>query len=62
MDKILQSGYYECLLRYNNVDWFADEVIKLGNFLVFCFKNTNEDINMTEEDEEDFRKKFFRFC
>ena len=24
--------------------------------MTFCFKNTDEDINMTEEDEEDFQK------
>ena len=31
--------------------------------MVFYFKNTNKDILMTEEDEEDYRNNnFCRFC
>ena len=31
LDDILQSGYYEFPLGYNNVDWFVNEVFKLEN-------------------------------
>ena len=52
IDYILQSGYYESPLGYNNVDWFVNEVIKLENKINFYFKNTNKDIIMTQEDNE----------
>ena len=29
MEDVLQSGYYESALGYDNVDWFVKEVIKL---------------------------------
>ena len=32
LDKILQSGYYESPLGYDNVDWFVYEVIKLEKY------------------------------
>ena len=35
MNIILQSGYYESPLGYDNVDWLADEVIKLENNMDF---------------------------
>ena len=51
------------LFGYNNADWFVDEVIKLENKMTFFFKNTNKDIIMTGEDEEDFEKNnICRFC
>ena len=34
LDDVLKSGYYESALGYDNVDWFADEVIRLENKLV----------------------------
>ena len=60
---VLKSEYYKSPLGYDNVDWFVDEVIKLENKMAFYFKNTNKDIIMTEEDEEDFRNdNTCRFC
>ena len=52
MEKVLKSGYYKSLLGYNNVEWFVDEVIKLENKMAFYFKRTNNDVNMTEKNEE----------
>ena len=40
LNDVLQSGYYESPLGYDNVDWFADEVIGLGNIMNFFIKNT----------------------
>ena len=53
LDDVLKSGYHKSPLGYDNVDWFVNEVIKLENRLIFYFKNTNKDIIMTKEDEED---------
>ena len=55
LEDVLKSGYYKSPLGYENVDWFVDEIIKLENKMTFYFKNTNKDIVMTEEDEEDYR-------
>ena len=60
MEDVLTSGYHKSPLVYNNVDWFVNEVIKLENKMAFYFKNTNKDIIMTEEDEEDYR--IFNIC
>ena len=63
LEDVLKSEYYKSPLGYNNVDWFVYEVIKLENKMAFYFKNTNKDILMTEEDEEDFRiDNICRFC
>ena len=63
LEDILKSDYYQSPLGYDNVDWFVDEVIKLENKMAFFFKNTNKDIIMTQEDEEDFRNNnICRFC
>ena len=63
IEDILKSDYYQSPLGYDNVDWFVDEVIRLENKMAFYFKNTNKDIIMTEENEEDFRNdKICRFC
>ena len=63
MEDVLQSGYHKSPLGYDNVDWFVDEVIKLGNKTVFYFKNTKKDIIMTEEDEEHYKNiNICRFC
>ena len=55
MEDVLQNGYHKSHLGYDNVDCFANEVIKIENKKAFNFKNTNEDIVMTEENEEDYR-------
>ena len=63
LEDVLKSDYYQSPLGYNNVDWFVDEVIRLENKMVFYFKNTNKDIILTEEDEEDFKNNnICRFC
>ena len=63
MENILESGYYESPLGYNNVDWFVREVKKLENKMGFYFENTEKDIIMTQEDEEDFHNNnICRFC
>ena len=63
LEDVLESGYYESPLGYDNVDWFFKEVIKLENKMAFYFKNTKEDIIMTEQDEEDFDIDYIcRFC
>ena len=54
LNDVLESGYYESPLDYNNVDWFVKEVIKLENKMAFFFKNTKKDIDMTQEDVENF--------
>ena len=55
LEDVLESGYYESPLSYDNVDWFVKEVIKLENKMSFYFKNTKKDIIMTKEDEEDYK-------
>ena len=63
MEDVLKSGYYESPLSYDNVDWFVKEVIRLENKMIFYFKNTKKDINMKQEDEEDYKKNnICRFC
>ena len=63
LEDVLKSDYYQSPLGYNNVDWFVDEVIKLENKMAFNFKNTNKDIIMTDEDEEDYRNiDICRYC
>ena len=63
LEDILKSDYYKPHLGYDEVDWFVNEVIKLGKKLTFSFKIFEKDIVMTGEDEEDYRKiSIFRFC
>ena len=63
LEKVLKSGYYKSPLGYNIVDWFVDEVLKLENKMAFYFENTNNDMVMTEKDEEDYRNNNIRrFC
>ena len=63
LEDVLKSGYYESPLGYDNVDWFVKQVTKLENKMAFYFKNTKEDIIMTEQDEEDFdNHNICRFC
>ena len=63
LDDILQKGFYKSHIRYNNMGWFVNEVIKLENKMVFFFKDTKKDIIMTENEEEDYRNNVIcRFC
>ena len=63
IEDVLKSVYYKSPLGYDNVDWFVDEVIKLENKMAFYFKNTNKDIIMTPEDEQDYKNNnICRFC
>ncbi len=63
LEDVLKSDSYKSPLGYDNVDRFVDEVIKLENKMAFYFKNTNKDIIMTREDEEDYRNKdICRLC
>ena len=63
LEDVLKSGYYKSHLGYNNVDWFVDEVLNLENKITFSFKNTNKDIIMTKEDQEDVKNNnICRFC
>ena len=55
MDDVLKSDYYKSPLGYDNVGWFVNEVIKIENKMAFYFKNTQEDVIITEKDEEDFK-------
>ena len=60
---VSKSGYYKSPLGYDNGDWFVIEVIKLENKMIFYFVNTNKDILMTGEDEQDYRiTNICRFC
>ena len=63
LENVLESGHFESLLGYDNVDWFVKEVIKLENKMASYFKNTKKDIIMTKENEEDFKNNnICRFC
>ena len=63
LEDVLESGYYESPLNYDNVDWFVKEVIKLENKMAFNFKETKKDIIMAQEDEEDYKNNnICRFC
>ena len=63
LEDVLESGYYESPLGYDNLDWFVKEVIKLENKMAFYFKNTKKDIIMTQEDEEKNKNiNICRFC
>ena len=63
MEDVLETGYYESPLGYDNVDWFVGEIIKLEKKMAFYFKNTKKDIIMTQKNREDFEKNnICRFC
>ena len=63
LEDVLESGYNESLLGYDNVYWFVKQIIKLENKMAFYFKNTKKDIIMTQEDEEDYKNNnICRFC
>ena len=61
-EDVLKSGDFTSPSGSDNVGWFVIEVIKLENKMALHFVNTNKDIILTEEDEEDYRtNKFYRF-
>ena len=63
LEDVLKNGHYESPLGYDNVDWFVEEFIKLENKMAFYFKNTKKNIDMTKENEEDFKhNNICRFC
>ena len=63
MNDVLESGYYESPLGYDNVDWFVKEVTKLEIKMAFYFKETKKEIIMIKEDEEDYKNNnICRFC
>ena len=63
MEDVLESGYYESPLGYDNVDRFIKDIIKLENKMAVYFKNTKKDIIMTQKIEEDFENNNSgRFC
>ena len=63
MEDVLQSGFCESSSGYYIVDWFVDEIIEIEKKMLFYFKNTKNDIIMTQEHEEDYRNKnISRFC
>ena len=63
LNDVLESGYYESPLGYDNVDWFVKEVKKVENKMAFYFKNTKKDIIMKQKDKEDFENNnICRFC
>ena len=63
LEDVLESGCYESPLGYDNVDWFVKEITKLKNKMAFYCKNTKNDLVMTEDNDEDYRKNnICRFC
>ena len=54
LEDVLESGYYESPLEYDNVDSFVNEVTKLENKMNCWFKNTKKDTIMTQKDKQDF--------
>ena len=61
MEDVLESGYYESPLGYDNVDWFVNKVMKLENKMNFYFKNTKNDGIMAQGDKEG-SFNICRFC
>ena len=60
---MLESGYYDTPLGYNNADWYRDEIIKIEKKMAFYFKNTSKKTILTQEDWEEFiNNKICRFC
>ena len=63
LEDVLKTEYHKSPLGYENVNWFVDEIIKLENEMNFWFKNTNNDIIMTEENKQDFENNdICRYC
>ena len=63
LEDVIKSEYHKSPLGHENVNWFVDEIVKLENKMNFWFKDTKLDINMTEEDKQDFENiNICRFC
>ena len=63
LEDVLKSEYHKSPLGHENVDRFVDEIVNLENKIKFWFKNTKIDINMTEEDKQDFENNnICRYC
>ena len=63
MDDIIQNSYHKSPLGYNNIDCFVSEVLNLENKMALYFENTKKEINMTEENEKDYKNSnSCRFC
>ena len=63
MEGVIESGYYESPLGYDNVEWFVNEIRNIEKKMAFYFKNTKEHIILTKENEEDFKNNnICRFC
>ena len=63
MEKVLKNGNHKSPLRYKNVNWFVNDVIKIEKEMAFYFKNTKKDRIKTEEDVEDYgNNNICRFC
>ena len=63
MEDVLENGYYESSLGYDNVDWYVNQVINLEKKIAFYLKNTTKDIIMTKEGEENYRRNnISKFC
>ena len=62
LNDILQRGYFYSLLGYDNVNWFENEVIKLGKKELFS-AILKKDIILSEEDDDHYRStKNWWFC
>ena len=62
LEVVLKTGCHKSPLSYSNVDWFVNEVIKLENKMAFYFKNSKENIIMTEGEEHYRINNICRFC
>ena len=47
---VLRSGYHESPSEYDNLDWFVDKVLQLEIKMGFCFKITNKEAIVTDDD------------
>ena len=61
INDVLQGGFYDYLLGCDDVEWFVDEFIKLEKKMNFIFKSIRKENNMTQEDEELFRRTYVCF-
>ena len=57
MEGVLKGGIYKSPVGYDNVKWFVKEVEELEKNMTLYFKNTTKNIIVTEEDEEDYKKR-----
>ena len=57
LNDVLQSGYHQSPLGYENVDWLVNDLIKLESKMNYFLKNTDKIIKMPEGDEVFVKKK-----